>query len=95
LFFDPVELVEHVRQIFGGDADARVRHADRHPLAAGGAGRERRRDRHAPAGRCVLDAVVEEVDHLSDAALDRRNGRRLRELGVELDVLRSPSVWKK
>ena len=48
-----------------------------------------------PAGRCVLDAVVEEVDHLSDSALDRRNGRRLRELGVELDVLRSPSVWKK
>jgi len=43
----------------------------------------------------VLDAVVEEVDHLSDSALDRRNGRRLRELGVELDVLRSPSVWKK
>src|SRR5207253_3506729 len=67
LVLDPIELVEHVRQVAGGDAHPSIGHSDPHRLGSIAVGRERSRDGYAAARGCVLDAVVDEVDqHLAD-----------------------------
>src|SRR5207244_12052269 len=87
LILDPVELVEDMWQVAGGDAHARVGHTNPHRLGSIATGPHSRRNAHtAPRGR-VFDAVVDEVDQdLAHAARNRRDDRLLGPPRVPLDA---------
>ena len=77
------EAVEHVGQVAGGDADARVRHGeDRPPVAAA------ELDRDLAAARRVLHGVLDEIERQLPhaAAIHRHDDRLGRQPDVDADA---------
>src|SRR5207244_725190 len=95
LILDPVELVEDMWQVAGGDAHARVGHTNPHRLGSIASGPQRRRNAHtAPRGR-VFDAVVDEVDQdLAHAARNRRDAHLISAAKPALTVMGHLMSWE-